>query len=44
MNISMDQLLAILGGKEVENVLLKAEIAELRKRLSEAEAKIGSTQ
>jgi hypothetical protein len=40
MNINIEQLLAIIGGKEVDLFLLRNENAELRKRLSEAEAKL----
>jgi hypothetical protein len=38
MNVSVEQLLAIIGGKEVENFLLKQQIEELRKQLAEAKS------
>ena len=40
MNVSIEQLLMLLGGKEVDLMLLKAENTELRKRLSDAETKL----
>ena len=40
MNITIEQLLMLLGGKEVDLMLLKTENAELRKRLSEAETRL----
>lgn len=43
MQIPLEQLLAIIGGKEVELFLLKQEIEDLRKRLSEAEQKLGQS-
>jgi hypothetical protein len=43
MKVTIDQLLAIIGGKDVEMFLLKSEIEELRKRLSEAEAKLAES-
>jgi len=44
MNVSLEQLLMLLGGKEVDLLLLKQENAELRKRLSEAETRIAELE
>ena len=44
MNISLEQLLMLIGGKEVDLMLLKTENAELKKRLSEAEKRIAELE
>lgn len=41
MNVSLDQLLQMLGAKDVEIFLLKQEIESLGARLSLAETKLG---
>lgn len=41
MNVTLEQLLLMIGAKEVEIAALKTENEELRKRLSDAEAKDG---
>lgn len=39
-DLPLEVLLALIGGKEVDLLLLRRENAELRKRLSEAETKL----
>lgn len=43
-NLSVEQVLMIVGGKEIDLVLLRNENAELRKRLSAAEARIAELE
>jgi hypothetical protein len=37
VNVTVEQLFAIIGSKEVELILLKAELEQLKKRLAELE-------
>lgn len=39
-NLPLELLLALIGGKEVDLLLVRRENDDLRKRLSEAEARI----
>lgn len=44
MNVTFEQLLMLIGAKEVEISLLKTENEQLRARLSEAEAKLAEKE
>jgi phage shock protein A len=44
MNVNIQTLLALIGGKEVDLLLVRTENEDLRKKLSEAETRIAELE